>query len=176
MTFDRSRAPDSIEAAAGPSYRIEVEPHHCFVCGDLNLRGLRATIHASEGRAWTELTLEREFEGWEGVAHGGIVAALLDEVMTWALHGEERLGVTVQMQIRFRAPTPIGRPVRAEGWVTEAGRRRMRSAGRLTDTDGRLLATSEATYLPVDPERQAALERRYRFRVATGAGAGEGRR
>ena len=64
---------------------IGSRPHHCFACGTLNIHGLHLELHVEDGRCWTELTLPERFEGWEGIAHGGIVCTILDEVMAWAL-------------------------------------------------------------------------------------------
>src|SRR5687767_15798599 len=51
--------------------RFEVAPHHCFACGTLNKSGMGLILHVEPRRCWTELTLERRFEGWDGIAHGG---------------------------------------------------------------------------------------------------------
>src|SRR5450759_3008068 len=67
----------------------EFEPHHCFACGELNESGLRLELHADSQGCWTELTLEPRFQGWDSVAHGGIVATLLDEVMAWSVIGRD---------------------------------------------------------------------------------------
>ncbi len=42
--------------------------------------------------AWTELTSTDRFQGWDGIAHGGILCTILDEVMAWALVGDGQLG------------------------------------------------------------------------------------
>ena len=69
-----------------------MSPHNCFACGTLNAHGLHLVFHVEQGRSWTELTLDRAFEGWEGIAHGGIVCTILDEVMAWALVGADNWG------------------------------------------------------------------------------------
>lgn len=53
----------------------------CFVCGRENALGL-ATRRVSDravGEARTTLEIPERFNGFPGVVHGGIVAALLDE-------------------------------------------------------------------------------------------------
>ena len=69
--------------------RFEISPHHCFACGTLNTNGLGLDLHVERGRSWVELTYEERFQGWDGIAHGGILATILDEVMAWALVGED---------------------------------------------------------------------------------------
>ncbi len=49
-----------------------------------------------------------EFQGWEGIAHGGIVATILDEVMGWALAAADAWGYTAKLSIAYRRPVPVG--------------------------------------------------------------------
>jgi uncharacterized protein (TIGR00369 family) len=154
------------QVIAGNGVRpFELADHNCFACGSLNREGLRLVLHVEPGRAWTELELERRFEGWSGIAHGGIVATILDEVMAWALVGEENWGLTARMAIDFRRPVPIGRSIRAEGRVTRARRRLVEATGRVVDvTTGEELATATGTYMAADATRRRELQARYGFR------------
>ncbi len=99
------------------------------------------------------------------MAHGGILCAVLDEVMAWSLAGADNWGVTARMSVTFRKPASLDTPLRAEGWVTRARRRLVETAARVVDqTTGEELATAEGTYLAADESRKAALRRRYGFR------------
>jgi uncharacterized protein (TIGR00369 family) len=146
--------------------RIEVTPHNCFACGTLNAHGLHLELHAADDRCWVELALPGRFEGWEGIAHGGIVATLLDEVMAWALIDHDLWGVTARMSIDFKRPVPIGRPIRAEGWVVSVRRRLVEAEGVVMDgNDGTELAHGTATYLGAPEARKDELKARYAFRL-----------
>jgi len=158
--------------------RIVLTPHNCFACGTLNVHGLQLDLHAGGDRCWTELTLANRFEGWEGIAHGGIVCTILDEVMAWALVDHDVWGVTARMSVEFRRPVPIGRPIRGEGRVVDVRRRVVTAEGVILDaTDGTVLARSEATYVGAPESRKEELKARYSFRlvpdgVASAAGTG----
>jgi uncharacterized protein (TIGR00369 family) len=155
---------------ARPATRIggrafQFEPHRCFACGELNEHGLRLVLHADETGCRTELVLDPRFEGWDGVAHGGILCTILDEVMAWAVIGRDVWGVTARMTVDFRRPVFVGRALRAEGTVVEAGRRLFRTEGRIFDAStGEVLASSSGTYVAAPPERLAELKARYRIR------------
>ena len=141
---------------------FEFAPHHCFACGTLNPSGLGLTMHVEPGRSWVETTLDRRFEGWEGMAHGGILCTILDEVMAWALVVHDNWGVTARLSIDFRQPVTVGQSIRAEGWITEARRRIQVTAGRIVDTEsGRELATAQATYVAASEARKRELKERY---------------
>lgn len=147
-------------------YRVEVAPHGCFVCGDLNDHGLHVALRVGGGRAWTELVLTHSHEGWAGVIHGGILAALLDEVMGWALFQQDCWGVTAELGVRYKAPVVVGQRVRVEGWVTDVHRRIFHAAGRVLDArSGEVLCTGEATYMAASEAQRAELQARYQLRL-----------
>lgn len=142
--------------------RFEVGPHHCFACGTLNTHGLGLVIHVEPRRAWVDVELDRRFQGWDDIAHGGIICTILDEVMAWSLAGEDNWGVTARMQVEFRKPVPIGQPIRTEAWITRSRRRLIDTEARLTDgTAGTVLATATGVYVAADESRKAELRERY---------------
>jgi acyl-coenzyme A thioesterase PaaI-like protein len=148
-----------------PTGRFEFAPHNCFACGTLNAGGLGLALHVEPGRSWVELALERRFEGWEGVVHGGILCTILDEVMAWALVGEDNWGVTARMAVDFRRPVIVGMPIRAEGWITQSRRRIVDTAGHIVDgATGARLATATGVYLAASPDRKRTLRERYAYR------------
>ncbi len=158
-------APEVTEIPVGDR-RLLMRPHGCFACGELNVSGLRLRLHADAGICWAEPTLDERFMGWEGIAHGGIVCAILDEVMAWALVDEDSWGLTARMSVDFRRPVPIGRRLRAEGRVVERRRRLIRTEGRLLDAaTGAVHATAQAVYMDAPPDRKDELKRRYEFRI-----------
>jgi uncharacterized protein (TIGR00369 family) len=146
--------------------RIVLEPHACFACGSLNVHGMQLDLHAGNDRCWTELVLEPRFQGWEGIAHGGIVCTILDEVMAWALVGHDVWGVTARMNVEFKRPVPIGRRIRGEGRVLEARRRVIYAMGTLVDAgDGTELARAEGTFVGASAAKKEELKARYGFRL-----------
>jgi len=148
--------------------RFDFAAHACFACGQLNVHGLRLDLHASDDRCWTETTLPATFQGWEGITHGGIVAAILDEVMAWSLIGEDRLGFTARLEVDFKRPVPVETPIRAEGWIAERRRRRFDTRATLTDAaSGTVLAEATAIYLGAPVAQQSALRERYDIKIVS---------
>ena len=144
---------------------FEIGPHHCFACGTLNEQGLHLELHLELRRSWVELELDRRFEGWDGIIHGGIVSTILDEVMAWALVAEDNWGLTARMNVVFKAPVHVGQPIRADGWITDARRRIVDTEARLVDRDsGTLLATATGVYMAADAKRKRELQARYGVR------------
>jgi len=151
----------------GNELRIEVAPHNCFACGELNEHGIHLDLHVEGDRCWTELRLDDRFQGWDGIAHGGIVCTILDEVMAWSLASTDNLGVTARMNVAFRRPVRLGHAIRATGWMATRNRRVIDTAANLVDLEtGEVLATAEGTYVAADAERKGQLQARYRFRLS----------
>jgi acyl-coenzyme A thioesterase PaaI-like protein len=155
--------------------RFEFAAHNCFACGTLNAHGLHLALHLEPERCWTELELDRRFEGWEGIAHGGIISTILDEVMAWSLVATDNWGLTARLNVDFRRPMHIGTPVRAEGWIISSRRRIVETAARIVDrASGEELATATGLYVAADAARKRELQARYGFRrvdLPSGEGA-----
>ncbi|HEX6868084.1 MAG TPA: PaaI family thioesterase [Candidatus Limnocylindrales bacterium] len=155
--------------------RFEIAPHRCFACGTLNTHGLGLVLHVEPDRSWVELALESRFEGWEGIAHGGIICTILDEVMAWALVGEDNWGLTARMSVEFHKPVAIGMPIRAEGRVTRSRRRLVDAEAVLTDVaTGAVLASATGVYVAAPEDRKQELRARYGFRPLAAAGTAAG--
>jgi acyl dehydratase len=159
---------------------IVFDPHHCFACGSLNVHGLHLDLHFAGERCWTELAIPGRFQGWDGIAHGGIVSTILDEVMAWSLVDHDNWGLTARLSVEFKRPVPLERPIRAEGWVTDARRRVIHAAAHIVESEsGTVLATAEATYVAAPEDRKQELKERYGYRrvqrEATTRAAGETR-
>lgn len=142
---------------------VRIAPHNCFACGSLNTHGLHLVLHAGDDRCWIETTLAERFQGWDGIAHGGIICTLLDEVMAWALVEHDMWGVTARMQVEFKKPVPIGVPIRGEGHVTSIRRRIVEAQAALYDADGTVLAQATGTFVAAPEDKKRELKARYGF-------------
>lgn len=89
-----------------------------------------------------------------GMVHGGVVASMLDTVMSCAILTQLPAGrgnTTIDLTINFlRAVTLETGPVTAEGTVIHLGRTTGLAQGRLVDETGRLCAIATTTCLLID--------------------------
>lgn len=116
--------------------RKEYLPHSswCFLCGDENASGVQARFHVAGDAVRTRVRLPARFNGYRGVAHGGIAAALLDESMGWAatVFGKEHpMYVTGELTVKYLAPVPLEADIEIES-------RLVRDAGRMAIVEGEL--------------------------------------
>ncbi|MGB4598978.1 MAG: PaaI family thioesterase [Trichlorobacter sp.] len=123
-----------------------VDDGRCFICGKHNPIGLKAefVIDPQKRRAETHVRIAEEFQGWQGITHGGIISALLDEICAQACMGSGLQVVTSELKLRFRAPVPTGSLVTVIGEVVAERRRLVDARGRL-ELDGKVMAEAEVT-------------------------------
>jgi acyl-coenzyme A thioesterase PaaI-like protein len=152
---------------------IEVKPHNCFACGQLNASGMQLDLHLDGDRCWTTLAVPERFEGWKGLTHGGILSAIMDEVMAWSLIAIDQIGVTARLEVDFKRPVPVGVPIRAEGWLSGRRRRLLDTAARIVDVgSGETLVEARATYVAAPPDRAREVRDAYGFRITRPEGGG----
>ena len=120
-----------------------------FVAGGANPMGLSAQLWRDGDIACMRVTLGNAFEGAPGRAHGGVVAALLDEVMGLlnVIHGA--MAFTAQLDIAYHAPTPVGEPIVARAWLTIRDDRKRFVEATLHSGDVKV-ASATALFITID--------------------------
>ena len=131
----------------------------CFICGLENPIGLHLHIYETEpGVIEAQYIAPEHFQGYPGVLHGGIAAALLDEISGRAHMGSDpskpRFMFTGKLEIKYRRNIPIGKLLKIVG---RAGKKRSKFveswAGIYDGETGELLAEANALHINV-PEDQ----------------------
>jgi acyl-coenzyme A thioesterase PaaI-like protein len=118
----------------------------CFGCSPSHLDGLRLRFRRLGERVITRYTVADRFHGAPGVAHGGIVATILDEVSCAVItFVTDRWVMTGELTVRYERPCPTETPLDITAtiadrthpryWVVEAeiqhdGARVARSSGK----------------------------------------------
>jgi len=138
-------------AEGGPSTPRNAFPD-CVVSGLANPMGIAARLWREGDEAVCRVTLGAAFEGAPGRAHGGVVAALIDETMGLVLSISATPAFTGRLGVTYRAPTPVGQPLEVRARLTGRAGRKMTIIAELT-SEGRLLAEGSGLFIAVDPER-----------------------
>jgi acyl-coenzyme A thioesterase PaaI-like protein len=124
----------------------------CFVSGPFNPMGIAIEVHRDGEEAVARVRLGPAFEGAPGRAHGGIVAAIFDDVLGYLLTFEQQPGFTGELTVRYHAPTPIAQPLEFRAWLVEREGRKLRTEAVAT-AGGETVATAHATFVVIDPSR-----------------------
>jgi acyl-coenzyme A thioesterase PaaI-like protein len=83
--------------------------HDCFVCGSKEHSGMGVIWHQQvEGTIFSEATFTLAQQGSPGNVHSGATAALLDEAMGLAIWYAGYRVVTVNLNITYHRPIPLG--------------------------------------------------------------------
>ncbi|MBW2313230.1 MAG: PaaI family thioesterase [Deltaproteobacteria bacterium] len=138
----------------GETWRNDGPEDTCFGCGHQNEQGLKVVFRRVAADA-----VEARYEAaphWCGapdIVHGGIQAALLDEVLGAAAHcgfDEEPDGsvnlVTVDFQLHYRRPCRAGVPLLLRGELLRVEGRDVFVEGAIRDAEGETLTTAEARW------------------------------
>ena len=130
----------------------------CFVCGDRNPIGLQVKFFAKGETAVAEYTVGDRYEGYKGLFHGGLIAALLDEIMIKAVLAKDLIVLTAQMDIRFKKPVAVGQKILLEGKMASRKGRLIITTGTARRPDGTKVAESTGKYILADSKTTQKLK------------------
>jgi acyl-coenzyme A thioesterase PaaI-like protein len=97
------------------------------------------------------VTLGAAFEGGPGLVHGGILSLMFDHAMGTAVFVACHAAMTVSLEVRYRAPTPLETPLRVAAWVDRREGRKV-FVGAEASVDGTVTATAEGVFLRLTRE------------------------
>lgn len=128
------------------SLNLEAGYNACFCCGNNNPVGLKLKFDWDGKTARAEFTPDERYQGWEGIVHGGIVIALLDEAMSYAAFFEGLACVTAEVNARLKKPAPVGQPLIVTGEITRRSKKILESRSLAFLKDGTVIASGTATH------------------------------
>lgn len=96
------------------------------------------------------------YEGAPGLVHGGVLSMVMDQVLGEAAIAAGVGGMTVGLEVSYRAPTPIHADLVVDGRVVEAGERKVRLEGSIA-TGGTTTVTATATFVRITAEHAQRL-------------------
>ncbi len=119
----------------------------CFVCGKNNPIGLGLIFRANGDMVEADFEPKMEHCGYEGIVHGGIVCAVLDEGMGWT--GWLKFGkyyLTMELNVRLRKSIRSGKKYLFRGkFIRRIGNIYIAN-GEIIDCDGVVMASGEGKY------------------------------
>jgi len=129
--------------------RIE-DYHSCFGCGKDNPIGLKLIFKWDGHTARAEFTPSDLYQGWPGILHGGIMACILDEAMSYAALYEVGHCVTARMQIKLQQAVAVGKTLLITASVSRRTRKLVDTVAAVALPDGTVLAESNGTHYIVN--------------------------
>jgi acyl-coenzyme A thioesterase PaaI-like protein len=126
--------------------------HHelCFGCGQANLFGLQLEVDThDDGSVAGRFFVKQDHQGPPGYAHGGIVAAAVDEAMALLIHSLGVHALTTGLEVRLRAPAPVGAFMEISARLEERHGRQL-ELSCLASSGGVEVATARGTFVEVE--------------------------
>jgi uncharacterized protein (TIGR00369 family) len=123
---------------------------NCIICGMDNPLGLQATFYELDNDSVASVfKFKNQHQSYPDRTHGGMICALLDELMGRALwlNEPETFGVTTTLSMTYRRAVPLDTTVKARGYITFNSQRGFSAKGEIYSMDGKLLVEGTARYL-----------------------------
>ena len=125
----------------------------CIVCGLNTDASLKAEFYELENNTIVALcSPKNQHQSYPDRMHGGMICALLDEVMGRGIQiGESNAwGVTGSIEIKYKKAVPLNKQIKSVGRITSNRPRIVEGEGFIEDEDGNILATGKALYFKTD--------------------------
>ena len=124
--------------------------NRCFGCGQANPSGLQLEfLLAEDGSLHCLTTVPDRFEGPAGYLHGGIIATLLDEVLSKSVRALGRTAMTRHLEIDYLRPVPSGAPLRMVGRLVRSEGRKHWTEAKIVSARGHILAEGKGLFVEV---------------------------
>jgi uncharacterized protein (TIGR00369 family) len=125
----------------------------CFGCGGANPRSMRLVFDRDEARQRMvgRFRLGPDFQGGRGFIHGGIIATVLDEVMSKVNGFSKAYAVTAELRVEYLRPIRVDEELLVEGFCARREGRQFYNEGEIRNAAGLLLARGQARFVEIDP-------------------------
>ncbi len=132
----------------------------CFVCGSTgNPIALDIQFYVNNDRVETTFVAGEQHCGFEGVVHGGVLTALLDETMGWtSITRDKTLCISAEITIRFKQRAPAGKRLHISAECVDYRPRLATARGEITDEDGTVLCTGHGKFVPLPRDEMRNVE------------------
>jgi uncharacterized protein (TIGR00369 family) len=124
---------------------------NCLVCGIENDFGLHTKFYETKEKELVAIfTPHDKLQSYPGVLHGGISATILDETIGRAImmhYGQESFGVTIELNVKYKKPVPLGVELKAIGRITNDKGRIFEGTGELLLPNGEVAVSAEGKYM-----------------------------
>jgi len=126
----------------------EPKYNYCFACGQNNPIGLKLTFEYTENQAISYYTVSENFQGYDRITHGGIIATLLDEAMAKIILYKGMEAVTGDIHIKYRRPVPTNKEIKIRGEIVQERSRTIKTCGTI-EFDGHICVEANATFVKI---------------------------
>ena len=131
----------------------------CYVCGQTHPRGLRIRFFVGAfGQVHAQFRPDDAQTNYDGIVHGGVISALLDELLGWPIALQTgRMSFTAELTVRFVKPMSAGHTYLATALPGTDRGRYWEGEGDIRDEHGEIHAKARGKYFLLSTEQTAAV-------------------
>ncbi len=125
-----------------------------FVLGDRSddRFAVRYFVRKTDKQLFGRIFFGKATQGPPGHAHGGSIAAVLDEAMGFSAWVQGHPVVAAKIEIEFFQLLPVNSVVTVEAWIERVEGRKVHAAGKIYNGD-KLFSSSRGLFIIIDLEK-----------------------
>jgi uncharacterized protein (TIGR00369 family) len=146
----------------GDTIRLEPKPtNKCFGCGGANDGGMKLAFEQDNAnrKIVGRFVLGERYQGGGGVAHGGIIATLLDEAMGKVCRFREVRAVTAELTVEYLKPVNVEHEIVVEAFEQEQKGRNLFHVGEIRSAAGEVLARGRGRFVIISQAESGQVEK-----------------
>jgi uncharacterized protein (TIGR00369 family) len=114
---------------------------------------LQFSLDEKKQRVVGRFPLGERYQGGQGIIHGGILALVLDEVLSKVSRLYDLRAVTAELNVEYLKPVRVDQVLHVEAHQERRDGRQLYHVGEIRDAAGRVLARARGRFVVVDPEK-----------------------
>ena len=128
-----------------------IKRNFCYICGADNPQGMRLkfSVDSEEPVVRGTFSLAHRYQGPPSSAHGGVIAALVDEAMGKLNRVDGVVALTAEMTVEYLHLVPLGHKILVEARPSEHRGRNYWRECTIRDSKGKLLVRGRGRFVKV---------------------------
>lgn len=155
----RDHLADVVSALASPDGVLPAHYPTCLGCGPQAEQGYHVQVRRDGDDVVAEHVFEPRHSGAPGIAHGGAVATVVDDVLGFLLYVAGVPGVTRKLDVEYLRPVLVGVPYTVRGRLDERDGRKLWVSCSGTDASGVEAFRAHGLFLAVGLEHFSRTQR-----------------
>ena len=125
----------------------------CFVCGPNNPLGFKIPFEVDRAgkKIRCEFTPGPDYQGFQGITHGGVITTLLDEAMVKLAFELGISAVTAWIEVRFLTPLMTGEKVSVSAIITRDEKKLIEATAEACASNGNVIAKAKGKLIRLNP-------------------------
>jgi acyl-coenzyme A thioesterase PaaI-like protein len=128
-------------------FTVKYAENACFMCGQNNPDGFKVQFTLDgDDSVYFRVSIPEKYQGYDGIVHGGLISAILDEAMANCFFRRGIDCLTAELKIRFKKALPVNHEVTVHGRISENDGKIGSANGWVEDYNGVVYAEGEGKF------------------------------